>query len=510
MASRTEKTILNVSSNLFVQLIKTIFSFITRTVFIYCLGKEALGLNGLFTNILSMLSLAELGIGTAINFSLYEPLAKKDNDKVSALMSFYKKAYRLIGIIVLILGIIIIPFLGLFIKNINEINNVYIIYGLFLINTVSSYFVSYKETLINADQKVYKLTFLNSIFLILMNVLQMIILIIFKNFVLYLLVQFVIQFIQKISINIYISKVYNDINYSSKTKLKDKDLKIIKKNVCAMIFHKIGDYCINGTDNLIISAFISVSVVGIYSNYLTIILLLTTFITIIFNNTTSSLGNLIATESSEKKYDIFKKMDFIGFILYGCTSVILLSSFNSFITLWIGSDYCFPNLVVFLIVLNFYLTGMRVVPSTLKSAAGLYDIDKFTPIIQAVVNLIISIVAAKYIGIIGVLLGTLISSLVLPAWQRPYIVYKYILGKDFREYVIKFFENISFLTIVYLVSYLLFSNMALSNIYLVFLFKVIFTMIVYLILLIFFYKKNNEYLFVVELIKKTICRRGKK
>ena len=506
MESRTKNAFMNIGSNFILLIMKSVFAFVTRTVFIYCLGKEALGLNGLFTNILSMLSLAELGVGTAINFSLYEPLAKKDDKKISVLMSFYKKAYRIIGFTVAILGVILIPFLKYLIKDIGSIQNVYVIYVLYLANTVSSYFISYKETLINADQKNYKLAGINTFFLIILNLLQMVVLVIYKKITIYLLVQIVIQFIQKIIINIYITNEYASIDYKSKEKIEQKDLDIIVKNVKAMFFHKIGDYCINGTDNLILSAFISITAVGYYSNYLTLISLLTSFTTLFFNNLISSLGNLIVVENGEKKYDIYKKMDFIGFVMYSFCSVILFNVFNDFISLWIGKNYCLDYLTVIAIVISFYITGLRVAPATIKSASGMYDIDKFTPLIQSGVNLVVSIILVQYIGILGVVLGTIISSIVLPSWQRPYIVYKYILNKPFQIYISNYIKGFFILFISSITALIINSFLPAFSTVLLFIVKSIITGFIYIIIMIIFYKNTDEFKYVIEMSKKILKR----
>lgn len=509
MKSRTKNVMLNVSSSFIITIIKTILTFINRTIFIYCLGKQALGLNGLFTNILSMLSLAELGIGTAINFSLYKPLAEKNEKKISILMSFYKKTYRIIGICVAILGICLMPFLKFLIKDISSIENVYIIFIFYLINTVSSYFISYKETLINADQKKYKLIKIEVLFITILNFFQIIVLLITKNFIYYLGIQILIQLIQRIAVNFYINKMYKNIDFNSKQKIEKKDMQLIKKNVKAMFFHKIGDYCINGTDNLIISSFINISIVGLYSNYLTIIALLNTFINLIYSNLTSSLGNLVVTETDEKKYEIFKIMDYIGYILYGFSAVILICIFNDFISIWIGNQYCIEYISVILIVTNFYLAGMRVPASTLKSAAGLYDVDKFTPLIQSIINLFFSIILVKKIGLLGVIVGTTISSILLPSWQRPYIVYKYIFKKSVVEYYIKYVKYLVVISISTLLTLLISNYIYLDNIFIILICKIVISSILFTIFSYLLFGKTEEINYIKGIVKK-ITKRSKK
>lgn len=502
METRTKKSFFNAFSNFIIMMLKTILAFITRTVFIKYLGEEALGLNGLFSNILSMLSLAELGIGTAINFSLYKPLAEKDEKRISILMSFYRKVYRIVGIVELIIGIILIPALKYIIKDISSIDNCYLIYILYLINTSTSYFISYKETLINADQNGYKLTIINLLSLIILNVSQIIFLIITRNFLIYLIIQIVISFFQRIITNIYISKKYKSINFKSKEKLNDNDKKCITKNVKAMFFHKIGDYCINGTDNLIISTMINLSTVGIYSNYLMIINMLNGFVTNAFNGITASLGNLVAKENDEKKDEVFKKLYFISFLLYGFCSVCLINVLTTFMTLWIGEKYCLNMLLTIIIVFNFYLTGIRVPVHIMKSASGLFDVDKFTPIIQSIVNLIISIILAKYIGLLGILLGTLISSLILPVWQRPYLVYKYVIHKTSKNYFVNNICYILVISVCSLISYIILSKIYISNLLLSFFVRGIFSGGIFIIAVILLYKDKEEFQYLINLITR--------
>ena len=504
MGDRTKRSFLNVGSNFIINMIGTIFSFITRTVFVYCLGESALGLNGLFSNVLSMLSLAELGIGSAINFSLYEPLAKKDTKKINSLMRFYKKAYRTIGTIIAILGILLIPFLKYLIKDIENIENVYIIYILYLINTVSTYFIAYKETLINADQKNYKLLKIETNSLVLLNTLQIVFLLLTKNFIIYLTTCFIVQFIKRIITNRFITKTYDNIDFESKEKIEKKDLDVIVKNVKAMFFHKIGDYCINGTDNLIISSFINVMTVGFYSNYLTIINLLNTFIRMLYNGITASLGNFVAIETNERKEAIFRKMNFIGFLLHGICTVCLINLFNPFIRIWVGEKYCLDFSIVLIIVINFYLTGMRLPPQTMKSAAGLFDVDKYTPLVQSIINLIVSIVLVQKIGLLGVLIGTLVSSITIPCWQRPYLVYKYVLKMSSKKYFVEYFKYILIIVVASLTSIYINKFLVIGNQYIAFIIKGLISSIVFIVFTMICYAKTDEMKYILNFGRKII------
>lgn len=436
--SRTKNSIFNVSSNLVVFIIKTLLSFVLRTIFIKILGEMYLGVNGLLSNVLSMLSLAELGISSAISFGLYKPLAEKDNKKVSSIMSFFKNVYEIIGFLVLIFGIVLYFFLDKIIKEYNSIPYLNIIYLLYLINTVSTYYTSYKEVLITADQKAYRLTKINIIFTLILYIFQIAVLIIFKNFIIYLIVQFLVQILQKIATNMFITREYKEIDFRTKEKVDDNTLYTIKKNVRAMILHKVGDYCVNGTDNIIISNMINVSTVGFYSNYNMLTSMLNSIITIVYNNLTASFGNLLVKEDRKKSLTIFKRIDFIAFIIYSFCGVMFSVLASRFIEIWIGSKYILDPITVTLIAFSFFFTGTRMACTIVRNASGMYSKDKWIPIIQSIINLIVSVILAHFIGLAGVILGTICSS-ILPNFYRIYILYKQVFKEKYSEYLIKYY-----------------------------------------------------------------------
>ncbi len=500
---RTEKSILNVSSNFFIYTFRTIMMFIVRTVFIKVLGEEILGLDGLFTNILLMLSITELGISNAINFSLYKPLAEKDYKKISILMSFYKRIYRIIGFVVLLLGLIVMIFLNHIVSSVSNIN-IYIVYLIYLFDTVTLYFVSYKDTLIIADQNNYKLIKYNFIFYLIMYILQIIVLIIAKSFILYLLVKILIMFIQRIYINRYITKKYNQISFNSNEKLNANDLQIIKTNVKGMFFHKIGYYFINGTDNIVISKFLNIVTVGIYTNYLSLITMTSTLLSSLYKGITASFGNLIVLENRKLQEQIFERISFAGHIIYSFVAIAFIVLINPFITLWLGSKYTFSTSVVIIICINFYIDGMRLAVDSIKDAAGVYNQDKYVPIVQAIINIIISVFLVQKIGLIGVVIGTLISNIVLPCWNRPYIIYKYVFKDSPKNYYINYIKNfiIGFIT-AFLISLIMsFIDLKISVIN--FIISIFIYCILYFIMTSIFYIKNSNYKFYIHLVTSKI------
>lgn len=441
MATRTENTAKNIVWGYVGNIVSLLVQFASRTIFIYTLGVSFLGINGLFTSVLGMLSLTELGIGTAINYSLYKPVAEDDTEKIKSLMLLYKKAYQIIALIVTVIGFVILPFLPFLIKEASDIPNVSLYYVIFLFNTVSSYFVSYKYGLVNAEQKGYIINNLNSIFNIVITVGQSIILLLFHNYLAYLVTQAFLQLVQKISIGIFLNKKYPYLQEKAENLAPDEKQKI-KKNVGALVLHKIGEISIYQTDNIIISAFISVILVGKISNYNLIITSVTSFITIIFNSVTASMGNLIATSDSKRQVEVFDIYNFLGFWLYGFASVCYWVLFTPFITLWIGVGNIIDEISLALLILSQYLTGQRLTVNNVKVAGGIFQQDKYVSLIQGGVNLVISLVLGWLIGLPGIYIGTVVSGLIANI-IKPIIVYKHMYQMSAKRYFLKFCIYIS-------------------------------------------------------------------
>jgi len=418
-------------------IIETLLGFVLRTIFIKSLGATYLGVNGLMTSILSMLSLAELGVGTAITFSIYETLAKIYTAKINALMGFYKKVYRFIGIAVILIGLAITPFIQHIAKDSGNVHHLEFIFLLFLLNTSFTYFLAYKRTLMIADQKEYRLVPFKIGFYALTVFLQSAVLLFFENYFLFLIVQLMSKLLENLVINAYIHRSYDFLNTKAGTMIEPKEYTTIKRNIKAMFLHRIGDYAINGTDNVIISAFINVTTVGLYSNYYLLIRTMKMILTTMLRSATASFGNLLAMEGKQKALEKFEIFNFLAFFLYGWATVCAYNLFNPFISLWIGEKYLLSPLVLGLVLADFFLVGLRTPLSIVKMAAGVYAQDKYVPLIQAVVNLGSSLILVHFWGLVGVFTGTLLSSILVVSWIRPYIVYKYVFGIPVRKYFIK-------------------------------------------------------------------------
>ena len=442
--SRTKNSIRNSTVSIVTQVLTVLINFIVKTVFIHTLGSEYLGVNGLFSNIITMLSLADLGIGVAIPYSLYKPLAEHDNRKVNILMKFYAKVYNVIGIFVLVVGLSLIPFLGFMIKDMPDIPALSWIYALFVIHSASSYFFVYKRFLIESDQKGYITSEIIFIFSTILSILQIILLITTKNYILFLLSSIVIVIVQNIYISHRALQLYPFLKEKHVGKMEKEDIHDITKNVSALLIYRVGNVVTNGTDNIVISKYIGLVMVGIYSNYLLIMNSLTLILSQLFNAITSSIGNLVVTTNGKRSASVYEKLNLVNFWLYALCSICLLVLFNPFIQIWIGKKYLLPFGVVFLLAFNFYITGMQSVTTSFRNAYGLFWKAKFRPLVMIAINLIVSIVLVHFMGIAGVVLGTIISRLVTVTWLDPYIVYHYGFEKSSKRYFIKY---VSFLLI---------------------------------------------------------------
>lgn len=430
---RVQNSLINIGAGLANQMIVTLLSFVSRTIFIGALGIEYLGINGLFTNILAMLTLAEAGLGASIMYSLYKPVADNDHHKINILMRFYRNTYLVIALVILVLGLSIMPFLDLIVKDTN-VENINIIYLLFLLNTVAPYFYVHKNSFLNVCQKGYIVTGIYSVSSIISVLIKIAILHYTQNYILYLIIDSVITITNSIILGIIVNKKYPYLRMKVKDKLDSYTRKGITKNVKAIVIQNIGNYLVFGTDNIIISSFVSVAAVGLYSNYNMLIEISRTFINQVFNNIYHSVGNLVAKEKVDKVYSVYKTYRLVNFWLYSFFTIFLTIMMEDFITLWIGSKFLLEEGLLLILMLIFYERGMRNSITTIKTTAGIFHEDRFGPIIQAAINLLISIVLVQKIGITGVFIGTLVSAILVPFWLTPYLVFKKIFHMPVSRY----------------------------------------------------------------------------
>ena len=422
--SRTEYSVLNIITGLGGYALNTVLGLVCRMVFTRTLSAEYLGVSGLFTNILSMLSLAELGIGSAIVYALYKPLAVDDKEKVASLVKFYGQCYRVIGVAVAVIGVALMPFLHLLIDEPNIQENIYLLYGLYLFNAASTYFFSYRASLLMAAQQNYIVTGVNYIITVAQSVLQIIWLFATHHYIGYLIIQCVGAFVYNIVVSYIARKEYP---YIAEKNIKplDKDEKgVLARNIRALVIWKLCGLLVNSTDNIIITFFNGLATVGLASNYTLLSGTLNSLLNQLFNGITASVGNLNAVESKEKKIAMFNIINLANFWLFGWASIGIFIVSTDIVRLLFGSSYVLPISIPFVIALNFYM--------------GLFRQGRYLLIVTAAINLVCSIWLGKMWGLFGILFATAISRALTNTWYDPYAVFKYGLEEKVSIYFKKY------------------------------------------------------------------------
>ncbi len=433
--SRTEYSILNIMTGLGGYMINTIIGLVCRMVFTRTLVADYLGINGLFTNILTMLSLAELGIGSAIVFALYKPLAENDEDKIASLVKFYGNCYKVIGIVVAVIGVLLIPFLDILIPdqpNIKE--SIYLIYSLYLFNTASTYFFSYRSSLIIAAQQNYIVTGVNYLITIIQSVIQMVWLIVTQEYIGYLIITSVGTLVYNILISYIAKRKFPYIVKKNIKPLNHKEKKELIRNVRALVVGKLTGLLVNSTDNIIITYFSGLAAVGISSNYTLLSTTLNSLLNQFFNGITASVGNLNASESIEKKMQMFHTINLANYWLFGWASIGIFVVSTDIVSLMFGVDYVLPISIPFVLALNFYMVGIQNAVWTFENTLGLFRQGRYLPLVTAGINLVCSIWLGEKWGLFGILFATAIARLFTGTWYEPFKLYKYGFGKNVWSY----------------------------------------------------------------------------
>lgn len=423
------------ASNLIISLMK----LVVRTAFIYTLGKTYLGITGLFTSVLSALSIVELGIGPAMTAALYKPLAENDVEKIKSLMAMYKKAYRIVGVVFLCIGAVLTPLLPYILKETTDLVNIYAIFALYVLNMgVSYFFFAYKSALISADQKAYLIVLRQCIAYTAMSLLMILSLVLLKGTPpLSFYVYTIIGVLTTISMNIVaarkVDKVYPYIRDKNITPLRKEDKRPIYKNIAALSLASICTVSLTAVDNIAISSLIvgGVAIVGVYANYLTIMHCVKSFVRTLSNALAPSIGNLIASEPREKTKSLFVDIDFLCFWIYGFCFVCFWVLYNPFIAgVWINDTWLLSDTAVFLVSLNFLILGFNDVVERFIQGAGLYWNVRVRYVVAAILKVALSFVFAGplKLGVEGIFAATTIA-LLLTALFDPFVVF----GKLFKE-----------------------------------------------------------------------------
>ena len=504
--SRTEYSAKNTSVSVICRIVAILMGFVTRIVFTRTLSESYVGINGLFTDILNVLALSELGVGTAITYALYKPIAEGDIQKQKSLMRMYCWFYRFVAGIIVAGGLMIIPFMDIIIKNKPDVDNLTFIYILYLINSVISYLFIYKRTLIDAHQKIYIGTFYHTVFLVIQDVVQIIILITTKDFILFLIIFILSTLGSNLIISHKANKLYPYLKEKDIIPLDKAEKKSIFKNIKAMLMHKIGNVIVSNTDNLLLSSIVGITSVGLYSNYYLLIGSVRQVLDQVFQGITASVGNLGATEDKSRVKRIFEASFFIGQWIYGFASICLYELLSPLVEVSFGENYVFPASVVFVLCVNFYVTGMRKATLVFRDSLGLFWYDRYKSIAEALINLVVSIILALEFGVAGVFWGTFISTVFTSLWVEPYVLYKHHLKQPVYPYFIKYAVYTVVVSGAFVVTDYL-CRLVNGGIVSIFILRLAICAIVPNIIMLLIYCKSREFGFILKKAKSLLSKR---
>lgn len=436
---RLKKSMINFTSNILIYFISIIPLFIVRKIFLIQLGNELLSVNSLFSDIIGVMSILELGVGTAIIFSLYKPFVENDRIKIKGYLDYYQNFYSKVGITILLIGILLVPFISKLVNS--NISNVHlrVYFILYLINTVLSYFFTYKTCILQVAQEGYKLTISSALCKLIISFFQIIVLLKYQNYYIYLLLEIVINFIYYLLINRYIDNKYKWLK-ETKGRIENFEEENLIKNIKAMFMHKIGSLVINSTDSIVIANFVSLASVGKFKSYRMIIAAVETIIWRGMSGIVASIGNLLVEADDEDIYTVHKRVFFLNFWIVSFIIISLYNTMNQFIVLWLGETQLLDSLTFIIILMNCYFSLMRSSVESFKEGAGVYYEDRYAPLAESLINLASSIFLVRSIGLSGVFIGTMISNLTIVFWVKPLVVYRHIFKKSVLDYFKLYFS----------------------------------------------------------------------
>ena len=435
--SRIENSTRNMTFAMISQIVTIVLNLASRAVFVRVLSAEYMGLSGLFSNILGLLSLAELGIGTAITYSLYAPIKNDDHEKIKSYMRLYKLTYWIIGAFIFVVGLALTPFIDVFIKERPGVPYLELIFILFVVQSSSTYFFSYKTNFFTATQHDYILQKYKILFSLLQIILQIVYLLVFKEYFGYLIIGILFPFINNVYASIKVDEKYPYLKEKAQS-LTSEELKPVKKNVFALFLYKIAQKLSATIDTLIVSKFMGIIEVAIYYNYHFILTFADLFFIRILGAITPSLGNLLVSDDNDKKVKTFGTIQFIYYWVGTYMGVGFIVLFNTFVTIWLGPDYLFSQDIVIALAISSTLTNFQRPCSLMRDAGGLFWYGKLRPLATMSINIVASILFVRWFGTIGVVVGTILSKLLTYTWYDPYIVYKHAIKASLRKYFVKY------------------------------------------------------------------------
>lgn len=488
-----------------------VLHFVVRTFFIKCLSIEYVGIQGLFSNILMLLSLADLGMVNAMNFSLYGPLARNDQYKIGQIMLFFKRIYRIIAIVVFLLGIGLLPFLDFFLSERPDIpENLMVIYLFFVFNSAVSYLFAYKQTLIIADQRKYIVSVYTFTVNLFICSLQCLLLYLFRSFYSYLILMVVCTIMTNVLIAFKCNKDYPVLKEKGIKQIESEEKKSIFINIKSLFLYRIGGVILNGTSNLIISKFFNIVVLGLCSNVYYLINSINGIILQVLLSFLATLGNVNAIESKEHKIKVFYKTSLFCFWLYGFVCLACVLFLNDFINIWIGSNYILDELALFSIVVVFFMDGVGFPLYAYRSTMGLFSTVKYAPIIASVLNILFAVILLKWIGVAGVYFAIALSRFFCINCTDIFVVFKKGLNDRFPyRFFVYYISFILLLTLTYLFTIVIIHNISINNYYLKLVCDIIIYTLIFHVVFLVFFRRSSTFVELWTGIKRQIRKQFK-
>ncbi|WP_251231219.1 lipopolysaccharide biosynthesis protein [Adlercreutzia aquisgranensis] len=435
MASRFENTLFNLVAAWGGQIVSMVMTFATRAVFVRMLSIEYLGIESLFTNLLVILSLAELGVGTAITYALYKPIADNDTEAIKSLMRVFRHAYWAIGIVVAVVGVAMSPFLDMLIEDPPNIAHLQVYFLCFVANTAVSYFFSYKGLLLYAYQRQYVTSLISYGAQIVMCVVQMVILVLTHNYLAFLLCMIAGTLAQNIIISFFADAQYPYLKESGARKLSREELTPIVKNVLALTMHKVAGVAASPIGSVLVSKFVGVAAIAVYGNFVLLVDALWRILDKVFNSAIASVGNMSSQTDPERQYRVFQDAFFVSAVLYTVCAGAFLCCANDFVSVWLGAEYCYPSITVILLATWFFVKGMRSAEQMFTSAYGLFWRSWYKAIIETLVMVASAYVLVRLWGVNGVVTAGIATQLLVATTIEVHVLYKFGFQRSALQYV---------------------------------------------------------------------------
>ena len=492
MENRRKNYVKNVTGTIILQIVNPICVFIARTVFIKQLGAEYLGISGLFTDVLSILSLSELGLGSAVTFALYKPLAENDEEKIAQIMGFLKKSYMVIGWIILGIGMVLMPFLRYIVRWNSAVQiNIHLIFALFVLNSAVSYwFFAYRQVLITAAQKLYRMQTVQISMSVVQMIVSIIILILTHNYVIYLSGTILIEILQSCIIAKIANGIFPYAFKKSRGRLSGEEKKSLWHNVYSVFIGNVSYQIFTSTDSIIISGAIDTVAVGILSNYRTIIRLITTGATLFTGSMMPAIGDIVARDDNAECEKKFFRYNFIQMWVTSVFAICVLTGAKPFIQAWIGDGYLETEAVLLILLWNFWSDLSMQIVWQFRAAYGLYTYGKYLRFGGAILNIPLSILWARQFGVAGVLFATSVCN--APSLYYPYYVFKYGFEDKASEYYNVFAGHLALSVIAGILSVAL-THFTIENLWIEFIVKLLITFAVTNVFFVLCYHKNDNF-----------------